>query len=91
MINTYRHYLKYKNRAVRIINSSSYLAHTSPIFEKIAILKIYKIYKLKVAILMFKIEKHIVPSDISEMFVKNSAAHRLHTLPDRVIICMYRL
>ena len=28
---------------------------------------------------MFKIEKHIVPSVISEMFVKNSATHTYFT------------
>ena len=32
-------------------------------------------YKFKVAILIFKIEKQILPSVISEMFVKNSATH----------------
>ena len=68
-------FFKIQKRAVRIINSSSYLAHTSPIFEQFDMLNIYKIdsiyIKLKVATLMFKIEKHIVPSVISEMFVKN--------------------
>ena len=35
-----------QKRAIRIVNSSSYLAHTSPIFEKNDIVNIYKIYKV---------------------------------------------
>ena len=70
---------KVQKRAVRIINASSYLAHTQPIFAKLNILNIYKIYKFKVALLMYKVEKHCVPKVVSDMFVKNADIHNYFT------------
>ena len=61
---------KVQKRAVRIIKSASYLAHTRPIFHALNILNIYKIYEFKVSLFMYKMEMQLLPSLFSDMFVK---------------------
>ena len=70
---------KVQKRAVRIIKSASYLAHTQPIFHALNILNIYKIYEFKVALFMYKMEMQLLPSLFSDMFVKNSDVHNYPT------------
>ena len=54
--------LKVQKRALRIITSSSYLAHTLPILSIPKILNIYNIYDYQVLIFMLKHTKRILPS-----------------------------
>src|SRR3989442_2738844 len=42
-----------QKRAIRIITRSSYLAHTSPLFHKLGILKLEDIYKLQVLLFVY--------------------------------------
>ena len=70
---------KLQKRAVRVITSSAYLAHTSPIFFKLNILNIYKVYALKIIMLMYKYEHRLLPSSVQDMFVTNNFIHQHFT------------
>ena len=52
---------KLQKKAVRIIVSAPYKAHTRPIFDKLKILNIYNIYFYSVAMFMFKFNSGSLP------------------------------
>ena len=76
---------KVQKRAVRIITSSSYLAHTLPIFSNIKIPSIYNIYNYQVLIFMLKQKKGLLPSIFNNMFIQNNTIHSHNTRQDNNI------
>ena len=72
-------FFKVQKRAVRIITSSSYLAHTLPIFSNPKILNIYNIFNYQVLIFMLKHKKRLLPSIFNDMFIQNNTIHSDNT------------
>ena len=53
---------KLQKRAVRIIKSAPFRAHTEPIFLELKLLPIAKVYLFSIIMFMFKFEKQMLPS-----------------------------
>ena len=70
---------KLQKKAIRIITSSPFKAHTGPLFEMLRLLKLCDIYKYHLNIFMFKIFRRISPSVVMSMFVLNCDVHNLNT------------
>ena len=81
--NTYNVHLdpliKMQKRAVRIISSSSYKAHTEPIFKDLKLLNVTNIYRLNVLMFMYKLKHGILPNVFGGIFKKNSEIHDYNT------------
>ena len=77
--NTYVSYLdpiiKAHKRIIRIITHSNYIAHTAPLFRQLGILKLDKLYQLKLGIFMFKFKKRELPDIYLKMYTINSSIH----------------
>ena len=71
--------IKLQKRAVRIITSSGYRDHTAPLFIKLGILPIEKLYILKILIFMYRFHHDILPPVLGTMFAKNNATHEYNT------------
>jgi hypothetical protein len=52
---------RYKKRSVRLIMNSKYNAHTSPIFKKLQLLKVYDLYALQELKFAYKFENQTLP------------------------------
>ena len=65
-----------QKRIVRLCTSSSWLAHTPPLFSQLNTLTIYDIHNLIKALFMYNFETKNLPSNFDNYFVKNSAFHR---------------
>lgn len=61
-----------QKRAIRIVNGSQYLSHTSPIFKKYNVLRCVDLYTYNCGIFMFKCKNNALPSICSEYVVKKS-------------------
>ena len=70
---------KLQKRAIRIIDSSSWRAPSKPIFDKLKIMTIDKIYMYKIGILMYKYDKSILPPIYDNFFKKTSQIHSYNT------------
>ena len=69
-----------QKRIVRIINKSGdNLAHTSPIFKDLYLLKFEDIQKLQISQLMFLIKNNSSPSNFQNLFILNSQIHKYNT------------
>lgn len=68
-----------QKKVIRIITSSHRLAPSLPLFQLLKQLPIDKLYTMKLFIFMYKVEKNIFPSVITEMFIKNEAIHEVNT------------
>ena len=70
---------KLQKKAIRLITSSKFNAHTSPLFESLKILKLEDIYKYCIALLMFKLHNGMLPDVFNEMFTRNTQIHNYLT------------
>ena len=68
-----------QKRIVRIINKSDNLAHTSPIFKDLYLLKFEDIRKLQISQFMFLIKNNISPSNFQNLFILNGQIHKYNT------------
>ena len=68
-----------QKRAIRIINNSPWRAHSSPIFHRLGILPLFKIYTYKIGILMYRYEKHTLPPIFDTIFKKTNQVHAHNT------------
>ena len=57
-----------QKRAIRIITSAEFRAHTEPLFKSLNILSLKKIYLFNLGMLMYKSENSLVPNIIRDMF-----------------------
>jgi hypothetical protein len=71
--------VKLQKKIVRIIQSSTYRAHTAPIFLQLKILQLHKIYIYSVTMFMFKFVKGLLPNIFNDMFVRNTDTHKYFT------------
>ena len=60
---------------MRIITCSKYNAHTEPIFKSLKLLKVEDIFKISLLKFLYKLEKGLLPTYFTGMFVSNTANH----------------
>ena len=81
--NTYQSYLeplvKLQKRAVRIISSAERRAHTEPLFKKLKILNLSKLFIYCTQLFMFKYHHGLVPEIFQNFFVHNNTIHSYMT------------
>jgi hypothetical protein len=70
---------KLQKRVVRIIVSAPYAAHTLPIFLKLKILPLEKIYIYRIILFMYKYVCGTFPNIFEAIFVSNWVVHRYPT------------
>ena len=68
-----------QKRVIRIINNSDFLAHTSPIFKELHLLKLQDIRILQICQFMFSYKSKKLPYKFQEMFIVNSQIHNYNT------------
>ena len=71
--------IKLQKKCLRIITFSNYLAHTEPLFQKLEILSYKKLVIHRIAMLMYKNSKEIVPIAIHMLFARNDQYHNYNT------------
>ena len=59
---------KCQKKVIRIIASSSRLAHTEPLFRQLNILTVNKMYKLQIAVFMYRVHHQLYPPVILHFF-----------------------
>ena len=67
--------IKIQKRAIRMISSASWDAHSDPLFKKLYLLNLKNIYVLNVMLFMYKFKKGLLPSLFDTMFVLNTEIH----------------
>lgn len=69
MINSYiLPIIKLQKKIIRIISFANYIAHTAPLFSKLKILQLDKIYQFQLCMFMFKVYHKISPNIVKDMF-----------------------
>ena len=68
-----------QKRAVRIIDGLSYKAHTTKSFQKLGILKLKDMVKLKCCMHTYKAEKELLPDKLQERYKRVSDIHHYQT------------
>ncbi len=68
-------HLKQK-KIIRLCTHSHFLAHTKPLFHQLKALNVYDIYKLQVALFVYKFDHGLLPDIFNKYFQKN---HEFHT------------
>ena len=64
-----------QKKAVRLLTSSDYRAHTSNLFQTLNILTIFDIYSYQLGVFMYKIDHNCLPSVFQYFFKLNSDDH----------------
>ena len=64
-----------QKKAIRIITSSHYIAHTDPLFARTKLLKLVDLYKYQLGIFMHKVTHCQLPQNISLMFLRTDNIH----------------
>ena len=62
-------------KAIRIITSSHYIAHTVPLFSMTPLLKLDDLYKYQLGIFMHKVTHCQLPQHMSSMFLRTDNIH----------------
>ena len=75
--------VKLQKKCLRIITFSSYLEHTEPLFHNLEILNIKQLVIHRIAMLMFKNSKEMVPIAIRMLFARNDQYHNYNTRQSR--------
>ena len=81
--NTCKTYLdplvKLQKRAVRVVASAEWLAHTDPIFSSLQLFKLKEIHAYTVQLFMFKFHHDKLPSIFNSFFIRNECIHGYKT------------
>ena len=64
-----------QKKAIRIIASSHYIAHTDPLFSMTKLLKLDDMYKYQLGIFMHKVTHFQLPQNVSSMFLRTDNVH----------------
>ena len=64
-----------QKKAIRIITSSHYIAHTEPLFSMTKLLKLDDLYKYQLGIFMHKVTHCQLPQNMSSMFLRTDSIH----------------
>ena len=75
--------VKLQKKFLRIITFSSYLEHTEPLFQNLEILNFQKLVIHRIAMLMFKNSKQMVPIAVRMLFARNDQYHNYDTRQTR--------
>ena len=78
-------FVKLQKKCLRIITFSSYLEHTEPLFQNLEILNVQKLVIHRIAMLMFKNSKQMVPIAVRMLFARNDQYHNYNTRQSRSI------
>ena len=70
-------------KCLRIITFSSYLEHTEPLFQNLEILNFQKLVIHRIARLMLKNSKQMVPIAVRMLFARNDQYHNYNTRQSR--------
>ena len=70
---------KLQKRAIRIIASAKYCAHTGPIFNKLNILPFKKVYQYNIILFMYKFVRGMLPDVFNSMFIINTNVCQYNT------------
>ena len=71
---------KLQKKAIRIITSSNFLAHSEPIFKQLHLLKSYDIYKCQLLKFLFKLVNKQLPAYFNQLpFAFNNQMHHHET------------
>jgi len=65
-----------QKRIIRIISGAKYNDHTSPLFQKLHILKLDDIYTVQAAKFVFKYKQNALPLPLQSLFMSNSDIHQ---------------
>ena len=71
--------LKLQKRVVRTIVNAKFRAHTQPIFIKLNILNVSKLYEHFIILFMYKFNKGMLPSFVKDMFTVTTGLHSYET------------
>ena len=77
--NNIRPLTKIQNKAVRIINGSSYNYNTSEIYKKLNILQIEDLHKLAIYKFMYRYHHNTLPNKLGLIFNRNNEIHNYNT------------
>ena len=67
--------MKLQNWAIHLITRTRKYDHVTPLFKRLKLMTLEKIYPYYVLLLMYKFHKNKLPFPISDMFIRNSAIH----------------
>jgi hypothetical protein len=70
---------KLQKKVIRLLSSSPPKTHTAPIFDKLKILPINKVYQYSVIMFMYKFSNSLLPDIFLSMFTTNKTVHRYDT------------
>ena len=70
---------KIQKKAIRAITFSDSRAHTSPLFKNLKILNVTDLIKLKIASLLWDLDKKTLPHSLSTYFTKANSMHEQNT------------
>ena len=65
-----------QKKAIRIITSSHYIAHTDPLFSMTTLLKLDDLYKYQLGTFMHKVTHFQLPQHMSSMFLRTENIHK---------------
>ena len=68
-----------QRKSIRLINNSSYNAHTKPIFKKINILTLCDLYTLHIDKFMYEYHHNNLPNSLNNIFIPNHDFHSYNT------------
>jgi hypothetical protein len=71
--------LKIQKKYCRLITFSSFSAPSKPLFQKLKLLSIWNIYKLQLAVYMYKIQNKLIPFLDHHKFISGSSIHNYNT------------
>ena len=77
-----------QKKAIRIITSSHYIAHTDPLFAMTKLLKLEDLYKYQLGIFMHKVTHSQLPQNMSSMFLRTDKQARIQLLVKGVVVIM---
>ena len=64
-----------QKKAIRIITSSHYIAHTDPLFSTTKLFKLDDMYRYKLDIVMHKVTHFQLPQNMASMFLRTDKIH----------------
>ena len=77
--NNYNRYLepikKLQHWAIHVITGTRKYDHVTPLFNRLNLMTLEKIYPYYVLLLMYKFHNNKLPTPISDMFTRNSSIH----------------
>lgn len=69
-----------QKKAIRAICNSHYLAHTTPLFQSLKVMKLEDLYHLQLLKFYYKYENNVLPVSLSELpITQNSVFHCFNT------------